>query len=111
MAKLTNDIARTYELGDIEEFPVLAGEKSVRVPLLALIPTVMPALCKLVISLGALLMKRQTIHLDRMVPGLFVLSIKELLSLRLLLALHKPMSAIIYTLQTTIRSQRQPVIL
>lgn len=27
MAKLTNDIARTYELGDIEEFPVLAGEK------------------------------------------------------------------------------------
>lgn len=27
MAKLTNDIARTYELGDIDEFPVLAGEK------------------------------------------------------------------------------------
>lgn len=27
MAKLTSDIARTYELGDSEDFPVLAGEK------------------------------------------------------------------------------------
>ena len=26
MAKLTNDIARTYELGDTSEYPMLGGE-------------------------------------------------------------------------------------
>ncbi len=26
MSKLTNDIARTYELGDISEYPILGGE-------------------------------------------------------------------------------------